>query len=70
MRLPPDYYVVLGADLLTLMRCHDGSTVVTLMRCHDGSTVAAFSARGVVMELVERAAWEDYEGSSVPSTTT
>jgi hypothetical protein len=50
MRLPPDYYVELGADLLTLRR-------------HDGSTVATFSARGVAMELVERAAWEDYEDS-------
>jgi hypothetical protein len=50
MRLPPDYYVELSADLLTLRR-------------HDGSTVATFSARGVAMELVEGAAWEDYEDS-------
>jgi hypothetical protein len=50
MRLPPGYYVELGADLLTLRR-------------HDCSTVATFSARGVAMELVERAAWEDYEDS-------
>jgi hypothetical protein len=50
MRLPPDYYVELGADLLTLRR-------------HDGFTVATFSARGVAMKLVERAAWEDYEDS-------
>ncbi len=50
MRLPPSYCVELGADLLTLRR-------------HDGSTVATFSARGVAMELVERAAWEDYEDS-------
>ncbi len=50
MRLPPGYNVELGADLLTLRR-------------HDGSTVATFSARGVAMELVERAAWEDYEDS-------
>ena len=49
-KLPPGYYVELGADLLTLRR-------------HDSSTVAAFSARGVAMELVERAAWEDYEDS-------
>ena len=33
------------------------------LRCHDGSTVATFSARGVAMELVEGAAWEDYEVS-------
>jgi hypothetical protein len=50
MRLPPGYYVELGADLLTLRR-------------HDGFTVATFSARGVAMELVERTAWEDYEDS-------
>ncbi len=50
MRLPPSYYVELGADLLTLRR-------------HDGSNVATFSARGVAMELVEGAAWEDYEDS-------
>ncbi len=50
LNLPPGYYVELGADLLTLRR-------------HDGSTVATFSARGVAMKLVERAAWEDYEGS-------
>jgi hypothetical protein len=51
MRLPPSYCVELGADLLTLRR-HKG-----------GSTVATFSARGVAMELVERAAWQDYEDS-------
>ena len=50
LRLPPGYYVELGADLLTLRRL-------------DGSTVATFSARGVAMKLVERAAWEDYEDS-------
>ena len=51
MRLPPSYTVELGADLLTLRR-HVG-----------GPTVATFSARGVAMELVEGAAWEDYAGS-------
>ena len=50
MRLPPSYCVELDADLLTLRR-------------HDGSTVATFSARGVAMELVEKAAWEDYRDS-------
>ena len=49
-KLPPGYYVELGADIMTLRR-------------HDRSTVATFSARGVVMRLVERAAWEDYENS-------
>jgi hypothetical protein len=53
LKLPPGYYVELDADLLTL-------------KCHDGSTVATFSARGVAMKLVERAAWEDY-GDSPPS---
>ncbi len=53
LKLPPGYYVELGADLLTLRR-------------HDGSTVATFSTRGVAMKLVERAAWEDY-GDSPPS---
>ncbi len=48
LKLPPGYHVELGADLLTLRR-------------HDGSTVATFSARGVAIELVERAAWEDHE---------
>ena len=50
LKLPPGYYVELGADLLTLRR-------------YDGSTVATFSARGVAMKLVERAAWEDCEDS-------
>ena len=53
LKLPPGYHVELGADILTLRR-------------HDGSTVATFSARGVAMELVERAAREDY-GNSPPS---
>jgi len=53
LKLPPGYYVELSADLLTLRR-------------QDSSTVATFSARGVAMKFVERAAWEDY-GDSPPS---
>ncbi len=53
LKLPPGYNVELDADLLTLRR-------------QDGSTVATFSARGVAMKLVEKAAWEDC-GDSPPS---
>jgi hypothetical protein len=52
LRLPPGYYVDKDADVLVLRR-------------HDGSAVAAFSARGVTKELVERAAWEEY-GEPLP----
>ena len=54
LKLPPGYYIELGADLMKLRR-------------HDGSTVATFSAQGVAMNLVEKAAWEDY-GDSPPSS--
>jgi len=47
--LPPGYYLNLEADVAILHR-------------EDGRSVAAFSARGVVWETIERIAWEDYRG--------
>ena len=47
LRLPTGYYLERDPDIWTLRRS-------------DGSFVAAFSARGVVAETIERAAWEDH----------
>lgn len=47
LRLPPGYSLELGSDVCTLRRS-------------DGSSVATFSARGVVAETIEGAAWEDH----------
>lgn len=46
LRLPPGYQLERDPDMLVLRR-------------PDGSMVATFSARGVVPEHVEEAAWED-----------
>jgi hypothetical protein len=48
LRLPPGYYLELGAD-------------TAVLREERGRSVAAFSARGVVWEAVERIAWEDHQ---------
>ncbi len=50
LRLPPGYYVERDPDTCTLRR-------------PDGQFVAAFSARGVIAETIEGAAWEDHRGS-------
>ena len=47
LHLPPGYQAHLDPEFLVLGRT-------------DGSVVARFSARGLVAEEVERAAWEDY----------
>ena len=47
LHLPPGYQAHLDSDVLILRRA-------------DGSQVALFSSRGVVAEVVEQAAWEDY----------
>ena len=46
LKLPPDYRLELGPDVLVLRRA-------------DNSAVATFSASGVVPECVEVAAWEN-----------
>lgn len=56
LHLPPGYHAHLDPDVLVLGRA-------------DGSQVALFSSRGVVAEIVEQAAWEDY-GSLVVSEGT
>ena len=50
LRLPQDYYLERDPDIWTLRR-------------PDGRSVAAFSARGVVAETIEGAAWEDHRSS-------
>ncbi len=47
LRLPQGYYLEKDPDIWTLRR-------------PDGRLVAAFSARGVVAETIEGAAWEDH----------
>jgi hypothetical protein len=47
LRLPQGYYLEKDPDIWTLRR-------------PDGGFVAAFSARGVVAETIEGAAWEDH----------
>jgi hypothetical protein len=47
LRLPQGYYLERDPDIWTLRR-------------PDGHSVAAFSARGVVAETIEGAAWEDH----------
>ncbi len=47
LRLPQGYYLEKDPDIWTLRR-------------PDGHLVAAFSARGVVAETIEGAAWEDH----------
>jgi hypothetical protein len=54
LRLPPGYHLELDADVAHLRR-------------EDGRSVAVFSARGVVWETVERAAWEDHRGKRSPA---
>jgi hypothetical protein len=49
LRLPPGYQLELDSDMLVLRRS-------------DGSAVAAFSGRGVMLEHVEAAAFEDAAG--------
>jgi hypothetical protein len=56
LRLPPGYYLERDPDILTLRRS-------------DGSPVAAFSARGVVAETIEGAAWEDHRREQPPTKT-
>ena len=52
--LPLGYRLQRDPDLLLLLR-------------PDGSVVAAFSARGAAEEAVERAAWGDRGGGSLPA---
>ena len=54
LRLPPGYYLDRDPDICTLRRT-------------DGSSVATFSARGVVAETVEGAAWEDHNREHPPA---
>ena len=54
LRLPPGYYLERDPDIWTLRRS-------------DGSSVAAFSARGVVAETIEGAAWEDPRREQPPA---
>jgi hypothetical protein len=56
LRLPPGYYLERDPDIWTLRRS-------------DGVSVAAFSARGVVAETIEGAAWEDHGREHPPATT-
>jgi len=56
LRLPPGYYLERDPDIWTLRRS-------------DGSSVAAFSARGVVAETIEGAAWEDHRREQPPAKT-
>lgn len=56
LHLPPGYHAHLDPDVLVLGRA-------------DGSQVALFSSRGVVAEIVEQAAWEDYGGLVVSEWT-
>jgi hypothetical protein len=56
LRLPPGYYLERDPDIWTLRRS-------------DGGSVAAFSARGVVAETIEGAAWEDHRREHPPAKT-
>jgi hypothetical protein len=47
LRLPPGYRLELDPDVARLLG-------------EDCRSVAVFSARGVVLETVERTAWDDY----------
>jgi hypothetical protein len=53
---PPGYYLERDPDIWTLRRS-------------DGVSVAAFSARGLVAETIEGAAWEDHRREHPPAKT-